>query len=435
MSAEPPVSGSTGRSATAFVLGTALASIGGALGLISATGITTAAGGQSGGALDTGAYLAINLAAGSLGVPYVPGIAHRLGTRRAFAWLLAIVAIAWTAAGLLMLAGLPALPVMLALSPVIGAATSMSATLAPLVDRAYLSSVDTSSVVARMSVVKGVSWGIGSVLGGVILSSEPSVGSSIGSWIAPCVLLAGLLKFPVVLALARSRPRQPIADLIRPTSAWGAAMGVLRQHRALRALALLAIGMGLFASPVLLMAVPIAQALTPSVQYQAAGLLLASYALGQLLSPLVVARLRRGQVLVKASARAALGTGIALITGGVVAVTATLLLPVVPATLHLMGGAVLGLSLGAIMAACRFGARALILGAAAETLGRDRAATPLAAVRLCGTLAAPVGVLAWGAILGSQGAGLALAVGGLGIVVIAMIVLRTNRMDAAVVNR
>lgn len=339
MSAANPGSPAVRRSGLLFVLGTALATVGGALGLISATGITTSAGSLSRGALDTGLYLAINLAAESLGVPYAPGIAHRLGTGQAIAWLLAMVAIAWT--------------------------------------------------------------------------------------------LAGLLKFPIVLVLARWSPRQSIAEPIQPTSAWGGALSVLSQSRTLRAVALLAAGMGLFVSPVLLMAVPLAQVLTPSVQYQAAGLLLASYAVGQLLSPLVVARLRRGRVAVKACARAALGTGMVLMAGGVLAVGATLLLPAMRGDLLLAAGAVVGVSL----AACRFGARALMLGAAAESVDRDRAATPLAAVRLCGTLAAPAGVLAWGAILGSQGAGLALIVGGVGIITMAVLVLRMRRMDALAANQ
>lgn len=422
MSVERPLSPTARGSGSAFILGTALATVGGALGLISATGITTSAGGLSRGALYTGVYLAINISAGSLGLPYVPEMAHRLGVRRAFTWLLAIVAISWTSAGMLLLLGLPAFSVMLACGPIIGAATSMSSTLAPLVARSYLASSDTSTAIARMSVVKGLSWGVGAAIGGIMIGAEASTGMGM------FLLIAGLLKLPIVLAVTRWTPGQSIATPAKNTSSWGGAVSVLRQSRKLRSIALLAIGMALFVSPVLLMAVPLAQALTPSFRFQAAGLLLASYAVGQLLCPLVVAWLRRGWALVEASARAAVGAGIVLLAGGVTAVGFTLLVPAARRDLLLL--AILGVCLGIGVGAFRFGAQALMLGAAAEALGRERAATPLAAVRLCGTVAAPLGVLGWSALLGVDGAGLALTIGGIGIVTLALIVLGMIRMDA-----
>lgn len=59
----------------------ALSTAGSATALISATGITTAAGGLSRGALFSGLFLALSMAAGAVALPFAPRVAHRFGTR------------------------------------------------------------------------------------------------------------------------------------------------------------------------------------------------------------------------------------------------------------------------------------------------------------------------------------------------------------------
>ena len=62
--ANRPASAGAPRGAAAFVLGVGLATVGSTVSLLSATGITTAAGDFDSGAIYTGIYVAVGLVAG-----------------------------------------------------------------------------------------------------------------------------------------------------------------------------------------------------------------------------------------------------------------------------------------------------------------------------------------------------------------------------------
>lgn len=61
----------------ALVLTVALSTTGSAIALISATGITTSAGQMSRGAVYSGIYLALAMAAGTVALPFAPRAAQR----------------------------------------------------------------------------------------------------------------------------------------------------------------------------------------------------------------------------------------------------------------------------------------------------------------------------------------------------------------------
>jgi anti-anti-sigma regulatory factor len=84
----------------ALVLSVAVSAAGSATALISATGITTEAGQLSRGAVYSGLYLALGLAAGALALPFAPPrAAHRFGTRQVVLGGWSVVAAAWLLAG------------------------------------------------------------------------------------------------------------------------------------------------------------------------------------------------------------------------------------------------------------------------------------------------------------------------------------------------
>lgn len=406
-----PRADSSKAHALSFILGVSLATAGGAVALISATGVTTSAGGGAGGAFYSGVYLAISFASGAIAVPFAQVVGHRLGTRRAFLGMLATMALAWTAGGLLIIAGLPGLGVVLVVGLVTGVAGGMSSVLAPIVYRSYLSSVNVESAVAHMTAYKGLAGATGALLAGSLLSS--------GS-LALGMIVAGLAKVPIVLVLARQEPSALPPDLVRTPHAWFGLLDALRTSVNLRFICVISVGTALFVTPILTMAVPISQALRPTQMIQGAGLLIAGYALGEVLAPVLVTYLGRGRQPVAATALAEIMAGLAIVILGVVSLCFSrqteLALWVVAAI---------------AIAAFRYASLAFNLGAAAESLGAGRAATGLAVVRLCGGLTAPIGVLGWSLLLGSVGPARSAIASGIGMAVIALVVLGASSRHPA----
>ena len=389
---------------SAFVLCTALATAGGAIALISATGITTAAGQLSRGAIYSGIYLAVTLLAGALALPFAPISAHRFGTRQTFLGLMSLMAGGWLAAGLLVSAGLPGLPVVMLTAPVIGASGGMIAVLSPIVYRSYLASVDVSSAVAHMTIYKGIAWGLGALAGGLALNAGAEGAG---------MVIAGLLKIPIVISLARQTPSAALPEPAAAKAPWHEVRENLKQSATLRRAAAVGVGMALFVAPAMSLTVPIAQSLRHAPLYQGAGLLMAGFAVGELLSPAVVHRLRVRRTPIVGSAASAVMAGVFLLILGLVSSWFSF-------RTELALWAVVAVGIGAF----RFASRALSQGASAEALGHERAAAGLASVELCSGLAAPIGVLAWSVALGAFGASVAAVAAGAGLCLVAVIVLR-----------
>ena len=402
--ANRPASAGGSRGAAAFVLGVGLATAGSSVSLLSATGITTVAGNFDSGAIYTGLYLAIGLVAGALTMPYAPRVCRVLGTRLAFAWATSLLSGFWILVALLIFLGVPPLPVLLLAAPVVGGFIGFTAVLSPVVYKAYLSSRDMTQVMARMTVVKGVAAVVGALAGGVFISSGTE---------AFGLLVAGLLRIPLALFAFRIAPALSIADPLQTLTPWGDIATSLKESPALRRTTFLACGVAMFVAPLPSFVVPLTQALRREPLLQGAGLLMASIAIGELLSPIVVSRFRAKRTPIASSALASVATGGILLALAVASMTLS-------NEIELVAWGILGIGFGT----SRFASRALTIGAAAEAQEVHDVSKSLAAMLLSACLVAPVGILAWSAILRWGSAPAAMAFGAVGIGCVGIVMSR-----------
>jgi hypothetical protein len=393
--ANRPASARGSRGAAAFVLGVGLGTAGSFVSLLSATGITTAAGHLDSGAIYTGLYIVIGLVAGALTMPYAPHLCRVLGTRLAFAWATSLLSGFWILVALLIFLGVPPLPVLLLAAPVAGGLIGFTAVVSPVVYKAYLSSTDMTQVMARMTVVKGVAAAVGALASGVLISSGTE---------AFGLLVAGLLRIPLALFALRIAPALRIADPLQTPTPWGDIVTSLKESPGLRRATFLACGVAVFVAPLLSLVVPLTQALRREPLLQGAGLLMASISIGELLSPIVVSRFRAKRTPIASSALASVATGGILLALAVASMTLS-------NEIELVVWGILGVGFGAN----RFASRALTFGAAAEAQAVHDVSKSLAAMLLSACLVAPVGIVAWSTILRWGSAPAALVFGAVGI--------------------
>lgn len=396
-----PSSSSTGG-ARALVLTVALSTAGAAMCLISATGITTAAGGLSRGALYSGLYLALSLAAGALALPFAPRAAYRFGTRYAVLGMWSVVAGVWTVSGVLVIAGAPPLWVVMIAAPVSGACGAIAGVLSNIVYRAYLPPADFSSIVARMTIWRAVGWGLGALVGGLYLNTGAE---GIG------LLAAGLVKIPLLVVLGRHAPSGDLATPERPKTPWHEIRGAFAESPVLRRTAVMGVSMALFATPVMTLVVPIAQTLRHAPLYQGAAILMVGFAAGELLSPTIVSRLPHDIPPLINGARTGAIAGLFLVVLGLVSGFFSF-------RTELALWALVAIGIGAF----RYASRAFSQGAAAQSRGLDRAASSLAAAAFASGVAGPIGVLGWSIGLGSIGAEATAAIAGACLAIAATIV-------------
>jgi len=402
--ANRPAGAGGSRPAAVFVLGVGLATAGSSVSLLSATGITTAAGNFDSGAIYTGLYVAIGLIAGALTMPYAPRMCRVLGTRLVFAWATSLLSGCWILVALLIFLGVPAVPVLLLAAPVVGGFIGFTAVLSPVIYKAYLSSSDMTQVMARMTVVKGVAVAVGALAGGVFISSGTE---------AFGLLVAGLLRFPLALFALRIAPALSIADPLQTPTPWGDIVTSLKESPALRRATFLACGVAMFVAPLSSLVVPLTQAFRREPLLQGAGLLMATIAIGELLSPIVVSRLQAKRTRLASSALALVATGGILLALAVASMTLS-------NEIELVAWGILGIGFGAN----RFASRALTFGAAAEAQHVHDVSKSLAAMLLCACLVAPVGILTWSVILRWGSAPAALVFGAVGIGCVGIVMSR-----------
>lgn len=361
--------------------------------LLSATGITTAAGGIDQGALLSGLYLALTMVGGVLSLPFAPKVAHRLGTRRTVLNLRIVVAATWLIAGAMVIAGVPALWVIMVSAPIVGAGGGIAGALSNIVYRAYLANADFAAVAARMTLWRGIGFAIGALAGGLFLNTGSE---GIG------LVVAGLVTVPLLVVLTRRTPDFPLPTPERPKAPWAEIRGAFAESPTLRRTVILSVSMALFAAPAMSLAVPIAQSLRHAPLYQGAGILLFGFAIGEMLSPAVVSRLPHGGRPIINAARTGTAVGVLLILLGLVSGFFSFSTEV-------------GMwAIGAIgIGAFRFASRAFGQASVAGSRGHDKAASSLAAASFSARVAGPIGVLGWSIGLGSIGAQATAVVAGL----------------------
>jgi CP family cyanate transporter-like MFS transporter len=373
-----------------------------AVAVLDTTGITTLAGSKAGtgGAIYTSIYIAIMLFTLALAVPYTPKLAARFGMQRTFFGSIVLASILWGFAGILILSGAPAVTVLLIGAIGFGVASGVFAALIPLYSRAYIEGRGMAGAYARLSVAGGIAWALGSGAGGVVLVHlQPGWG---------LVIRAGL-GIPLAVFVAIKRPKvQPTALASASAGAWGQMRANLVSNRDLRRAALLGCGVAMFAAPLASMIVPIAEALRQTPLIPGAGVLMAAMAVGEILAPVIVTSLERGRTNLHAAALASVGAAISIAIYGLTAF-------VFSKREELVAWAIIGVGFGAL----KYGARALNLGAATDAGSDESSSEMVATFVFVSSIAAPVGVLAWGLLINQVSVEAALFAGATGTILVA----------------
>jgi MFS family permease len=394
----------------AFLGASGLSTAGTAVGLLAATGASTAAASNGNGALATGLYMAIVMLTSALSVPYAPSVGRRLGARHGYVLLQGASAFTWAMAGVALLLGAPVLPTLFIAAPIFGVTGGLSTVMRPMLTRAYLSGAGTADAFARLSVVNGVGWGVGALGGGLLLSVVPL------GW---GLVLNGLTVIPLVVIVSRV---SPTAEPSTPRAAdrpWRDARASLAGSRPLRLTAALGASSLFFFGPLTSLVVPIAQDLRQSPLVAGAGFLMTAFAVGEFLSPRVVRVLSGRRDDLSAGALAGVGAGVSLVVLGVTSL-------VLSDRVELAAWLVIGVAFGAL----RYAARAFFVGSAAEAGPPEDASHNLAAAMLVSGLAGPFGTMAWSAVIGGVSADAAVLAAGIGAVVAGALVGRAARGGA-----
>ncbi len=394
-----------GRTGTLYLFGIASATGGLAIGALDATGITTRAGGTSNGAIYTSAYLTILMVSAALAVPHTAKVSARFGIEKAYRLIIAMGSTTWLVAGTLILSGVPGLPVLLCFAPLFGFTAGISGVLAPIFSKAYIAGKDMAGAYARMSVISGIAWAIGSAVGGFILNeSHPGFG----------IVTKAFFGVPFFILLLKVRPAAEPATPKASKRAFAEMRDRLRSNAQLRRATVLRCGTALFAAPLASLIVPIVDALRQTPLLPGAGIVVAAMAFGQLGSPWLVGRLsRNGRPQIAAASIAALGSAAVLVLYGV----ASALISKRP---ELLAWCLIGLAFGGL----RYAARALDVGAVTAS-GDEKAATNLLqASQFAATLVSPVGVLLWGVLINRVSVEAAIFFGAAGTAAVGLLSLR-----------
>jgi hypothetical protein len=365
------------RSAVLFLGTTALSTIGAALGALESTYIATTSD-PGRGALRTAAMIIVLLIAAVLTVPHVPLLASRWGYQRLYALSTAGTAIVWAAAGLAMLAGLPPYATLLVAMPFMGVSTGLTTVLAPLFARAYLSRNTMAGAYSRLAVIMGLSWGLGSLLGGQIFqSTAPGVG----------VLMRGILAVPLAVVLVVVHPAGTVPAARQASGgAWRTMVHHARTPSPLRTVIVLSGVVAVFALPYLSLIVPVTAALRQVPLVSGAGILMAGTSVGEVLSPILVSTLQRRLPSLPAAAAAALAGAACLLAFAIASVLWT-------DRVELLIWALIGVGFGA----SRYAMKSLELDAAVRSGVDDGDA--VATVSFAKTALAPVGLLLWALLM------------------------------------
>ncbi len=376
-----------------------------AISTLDAAAVTTQAGGSSGATL-TSTYLAIFLTSSAAAVTQAPWIARRLGARATYAAVLSVGALVWGLQGILILCGLPPVAILLSGGVLTGASFGLATVLRPLVTKAYMGGQEMAQALARVSVVTGLSWAAGSLVGGFIMGHiNPGWG----------LIVRTLLAIPIIVYVLR-RPPETEPSVGGATEAGGGRIQLLRQNPALRRCVLFACCIAAFAVPMSSLVVPIASHLRTSPLIPGAGILSASISIGNaLLSIVVVTRLTRRWDDFQAVTIAG-----CLLAAVLVAYAVSSLL--IGHRIELVVWSAVGLAFGGL----RYGGRSLVVGAVTATVDDGAAIDAIATLNFCAALALSLGLFLWGLLIDHWSAEAAILVGAAATLATSLAFLRSS---------
>ncbi|MEI7886280.1 MAG: MFS transporter [Actinomycetes bacterium] len=391
------------QTSSAYMAAVGCSVAGSAAGFLGATGTTNAAGNPGNGAVYTGIYVSAVLLTSALVIPYAPTLSHRLGARSLFIKCKAVTAVVWLAVGFLLLAGVPGMPLLLVLSPVLGALSGLGSVVSPVMNKAYLAAPGMAAAFARMAVISGFAWGIGSLAGGLLLDVAPL------GW---GLIANGLLTIPLAVIVSRFSPLAALSDPIERGRPWHDVWASLRGSEALRRVTLMACVVALCIAPLALLIVPITEDLRHQPLLVGSGLLMAAMALGEAFSPKLVRRLSIRHADLPSSALTAIGAGVVLILFGISSV-------LLSGPVELGVWALISVGFGVF----RFASRAFTIGATAESRAPELTASSLASMMLVAGLFTPLGTFVWSLLIGYFSASTAVLCGGAAMLVIGIPIL------------
>ena len=388
-----------------YTAGLSCSVAGTAMGLLALTNISMAAGGGHSGGVTTAVLLSLIALATAGFVPLVPMVCRRFGVRRSYVASILVGAGIWAALAALVPAGSTSFGVVCLSGALLGVVLSAATVLKPLFAQIFLGGASMSVSYARQSLISGVAWVAGALVGGLLIET---VGPG---W---TLLLNAGLSLPLALVLGRTTLTDE--PTIQPRGQAGAhsTLSYLRANRGVRVAVLVAASTVVFIGPMTLMVVPLADAFRQS-PVTGAGLLMASMGLGRICTPTLVGRLNARLTSID-------GAMIADFAGGVILIVFAACSTVVSGGLELAVWCVIGACFGA----ARFSARAFTVGAAVDSAAQEHRVEAMSALVLVALLATPVGLLLWGTLLDVSGPQVTLLVVGFGML-LAVALLRSAR--------
>ena len=394
------------RARILFLAVMTLRSVGSAMCYLAATTVVANAGDPSSAGIRTSLFLAVSFLA-ALWVPWVPSVGRRFGEGRSYAVAMLITGgVAALCAVPVALTGGDAMGAMLILAVAVGAPGALCSVYQPLLVRRLFSGSSLALAHSYQGIAGAIGWIGGSIAGGLLIDLRGS---------AAVLLIGGLLHAPLVIVALRAargevpEPEELAADG-RREPALRATIRTLRETEGLRRVTFLVAAVAIFAAPMTSMAVPISLDLRPpSAELIAtgSGLLMAAFALGRLLAPLVVRRLERAHDAVAASAAAGLGAGLVLFLFAVAS-------GLQGGTRELVDWGLMGIAFGILF----YGNRSLAAGAA-DRSGEEKARSQ-AVIVLIAALAGPVGSIAWGWSIDTLGPEAVMVVSGIAVGIVSV---------------
>jgi len=400
---EPPApSPAEIRARNRFLLAIALSAAGSAMLYLSATTIIATNGDPDTAAQRTALYLSLAFLSG-LWVPWVPTLGRKVGIARAYTGAMVICGLATIVAGLA--AGLGDDPVraMLVLAVAVGVPGTVKAVYHPLLVKTFFRTTPFAVSITWQGIAGAAGWTAGSMVGGLLADRiGPAVGLVVGGVL--------LLSLPIIVLV--ERPHVPEPHPGKREHALPALRTTLRRAPRFRRIVLLSAATALFLTPMSAMAVPLALELRPPDEWRATGasLLMSAFALGRFLAPPLVRRLSRDGDLVAGTALAGLASGIVLLVFAAISTAGG-------NPRELLAWALLGLGYGGLS----YGAKSLTTAATDDDADPEEKARMQAVLVLIGALAAPAGAWLWGWTMDTYGAIAAIAVGGIGVLVLSLL--------------
>lgn len=329
-------------------------------------------------ARNTSLVFAVRLLATSLTLPYATRVASRIGLVRAFCLSRTIKVLAAAIAAVALVLEMPILAVLTGFSLLTGLSKGLRQPLCPPLLQAY-SGLPVDEATAKNQMARGAASAVGALLGGLVLSQ-----------VGPEAVFFGgaIVGIPVIVFLVVRPPADGVETPASVKRPWRNLVGCLRASGQLRTAVWLGIASVIVVGPLINMLVPVLHELGHR-DTSHASLFVAVVAVGEILTPIVLRRLRKGRAALVAATRAMQICGIALL-----ALCTLALLPNTPDYF------VLGLS-GFAVGAVYFCVASFLYRSATAGLPKNQEGEYLAAYLLVTGLGAPIGTLMWGHLLGA----------------------------------